>query len=240
MGYPERIVPDETSPGILALHLARYVFAERWCRDRDVLDLGCGSGYGSAQLARTARRVVGGDISEAAIAYAQANYGAPDVEFVVLDAISLPFANESFDVVCSFETIEHLPDRDAYLAGVARVLRDGGTFIVSTPRVERTVEDPANPFHHVEYARPDFESLLARFFGHIEMYGQRRVQTARYRALRRLDVLGLRRRLQFLRHAAPLVGTRATVDVRLEDVAIDGERVDEAWVLVAVCGGPRK
>jgi SAM-dependent methyltransferase len=240
MGYPERIVPDETSPGILALHLARYAFSERWCRGGEVLDLGCGAGYGSSHLAHVARRVVGGDISEDAIAYARANYSAPNVDFVVLDATKLPFEDASFDVVCSFETIEHLPERNAYLSGVARVLRDDGVFIVSTPRVDRTVEDPDNPFHHIEYARADFESLLEGFFEQAELYGQRRVQTTRYRALRRLDVLGLRRRLRFLRHAAPLVGTPATVDVTLADVAIDRERLDDAPVLVAVCTGPRR
>jgi len=50
MTYPERIVPDESAPGIVALHLKRYVFAEPYCEGRTVLDAACGAGYGSAQL----------------------------------------------------------------------------------------------------------------------------------------------------------------------------------------------
>jgi SAM-dependent methyltransferase len=239
MAYPERIVPDETSSGILALHLARYAFAARWCSGRDVLDLGCGVGYGAAALGNEARSVIGGDVDEDAIAYAEERYARPNVHFRVLDAAALPFADDSFDVVCSFETIEHLPDRDASLSEIVRVLRPGGTYIVSTPRAERTVEHPSNPFHYVEYARGDFESMLRRFFAHVELFGQRRVQTARYRALRRLDVLGLRRRLPFLRWAAPLVGTRATMDVRPDDVVIERDGIDDATELVAVCTDAR-
>src|SRR4051794_1671154 len=74
MTYPERIVPDETSSGVLALHLARYRFAARWCDGRDVLDLGCGVGYGTAALADTSRSVVGGDVDDNAIAYARGRY----------------------------------------------------------------------------------------------------------------------------------------------------------------------
>src|SRR4051812_24617823 len=77
LSHPERIVPDETEPGIVALHLKRYAFALRWCEDREVLDLGCGVGYGTAFLAASATRVVGVDVDEATIAYAQERYSRP-------------------------------------------------------------------------------------------------------------------------------------------------------------------
>ncbi len=240
MSYPERIVPDETEPGVVAIHLKRYAFAEPWCRGKEVLDLACGTGYGSAYLAATARRVVGGDLSEDAIAYARRRYARPNVEFAVVDAADLPFEDGSFDAVCSFETIEHLPDRDAYLAEVARVLRPDGVYLVSTPRAERTTERPDNPFHHVEYDRADFERLLSRFFGEIELYGQRRLQTRRHRLLQRLDVLGLRRWLTFLRPASALVGTPAMAEATLDDLVIEREVIERASELVAVCTGPRR
>ena len=239
MSHPERIVPDETEAGIVALHLKRYVFAEPWCRGKEVLDVACGVGYGSEYLGRVARRVLGGDVSPESIAYARTRYASPNVEFEVLDAASLPFGDGSFDVVVSFETIEHLEDRDAYLAEVARVLRRGGYYLVSTPQVERTTLEPENPFHRVEYAAGDFRELLERFFGRVELYGQRRLQTRRHRALQRLDVLGLRRRLPALRRAAPLVGTVATADATLDDVVIEREELGRATELVAVCSRPR-
>ena len=77
MRSPERIVPDETEPGIVALHLKRYEFAQPYCAGREVLDAGCGVGYGTAFLAETARRVVGVDRSGDAIDYARTRYARP-------------------------------------------------------------------------------------------------------------------------------------------------------------------
>src|SRR5437870_4121478 len=124
--YPERIVPGDTSPGILALHLKRYEFASLWTDEVEVLDAGCGVGFGSAFLARSARRVVGVDRSEEAIAHARANYAAANVEFVQADLLDLPLPDASFDLVCAFETIEHVDDLAAFLQTVVRVLRPGG------------------------------------------------------------------------------------------------------------------
>jgi len=234
VSYPERIVPDETEPGIVALHLKRYVFAEPWCRDRDVLDLACGAGYGTAHLAAVARSVAGVDVDAESIEYARRRYASENVRFVAADAASLPFDAASFDTVCSFETLEHLPDRDRYLTEVVRVLRPQGTFIVSTPNAARTTERPDNPFHHVELDRGDFEALLRRYFADVELYGQRRLRTRRHGAMRRLDVLGLRRKLTFLRPASVLLGTAPTADVTLDGIAIDRD-LEHAKDLIAVC-----
>ena len=71
MVYPERIVPDETARGIVAIHLRRYAFAQAYCEGKEVLDAACGVGYGSVALAETAARVVGADVDANAIAYAR-------------------------------------------------------------------------------------------------------------------------------------------------------------------------
>jgi len=91
--------------------------------------------------------VTGVDADEEAIAYARERYAAPNVDFEVMDVAALRFAEDSFEVVCSFETIEHVPDRDAFLREVARVLAPDGVFLVSTPQARRTVDQPDNPFH---------------------------------------------------------------------------------------------
>ncbi len=238
MSFPERIVPDETTPGVVALHLKRYAFARPWCEGKDVLDVACGVGYGSVVLAETAAPVVGGDLGPDAIAYAPERHAGENVEYVVLDATALPFDGGRFDVVCAFETNEHVPDREAYLGEVVRVLRTDGTYLLSTPRVDITNERPANPFHYVEYSRSDFETLLRRFFGRVELYGQRRLETRRHVLARRLDVLGLRRRFAFMRHAAALTGTPPTTDVTLDDVVIERANLDRASELFAVCREP--
>jgi SAM-dependent methyltransferase len=240
LSHPERIVPDETSTGIVALHLKRYRFAEPWCRGREVLDAACGVGYGSADLGRSAQRVLGVDVDAAAIEYARERYGAPNVEFAVMDIGALALDDESFDAVCAFEAIEHVPDGEAVLAEVARVLRPAGTFVVSTPCAERTTSTSENPFHRVEYAPGDFERLLDAFFDRVELYGQRRLQTRRHRLLQRVDVLGLRRRVRPPRAAAAVVGTRPTAQLTLEDVVIERGGLRGASEIVAVCAGPRR
>ena len=240
MNYPERIVPGEAEPGVDTLHLKRYDFAAPLCAGRRVLDAGCGVGYGSARLAETALSVVGVDVSEEAIAYARAHYAAPNVSFAVMDLAALAFEDGSFGTVCSFETIEHVDDAERALAELARVLRDDGVLVVSTPQVERTTTSPANPYHQIEFARTDFESLLRRHFETVELYGQRRLQTRRHRLAQRLDLLGLRRRLPFLRRASILLGTTPTADLTADDVVIEREGIERASELVAVCTVPRR
>jgi SAM-dependent methyltransferase len=233
--HPERIVPDETEPGIVALHRKRYEFALPYCEGKDVLDAGCGVGYGSAVLARHARRVVGVDLDAATIDYARRRYGGPNVEFRQGDVTALELADDSFDTVCSFETLEHLADVDAYLDEMRRVLRPGGTFVVSTPRADETTEHPENPFHSVELSRDDLEALLSRNFGEVELYGQRRLRTRRHRLLVRLDPLGLRRHLTFLRPASRVLGTPPMAEVGSDGIVIERAELDRATELIAVC-----
>jgi SAM-dependent methyltransferase len=239
VSYPERIVPAETSPGILALHLKRYEFARGWCESAEVLDAGCGVGYGAAYLAETARRVVGVDLSAEALEHARREYARPNVDYLEGDLLALPLPDASFDVVCAFETIEHLDDQREFLHEAARVLRPEGTLLVSTPCVKRTTREPANPFHRVELSPPDFEALLRERFDDVSLYGQRRLQTARHRLVQRLVPVGLRRRLPPLRTASRLLGTPPTVDIALGDIAITPEGVDGASELVAVCSAAR-
>jgi SAM-dependent methyltransferase len=235
VSQPERIVPDETEPGIVALHRKRYEFALDFCEGKAVLDAGCGVGYGTALLAERAARVVGVDRDEGAILYARRRYRSPNVEFRRGDLVDLDLPDASFDVVCSFEAIEHVSDVDSYLAQMRRVLRPGGVYLVSTPRVDQTRAYPENPYHAVELSREDFEQLLRGRFDEVELYGQRRLQTARHRLMQRLDVLGLRKRLTFLRPASRLLGTAPMAEVASDGIVIEPRELERASELIAVC-----
>ena len=169
--------------------------------------------------------MLGVDRDAATIEYARSRYAGGNVEFAVMDIARLALQDASFDAVCAFEALEHVPDREAVLGELARVLRPEGTLVASTPRAERTTERPENPFHEVEYAPQDFERLLRTFFDRVELYGQRRLQTRRHRLLQRVDVLGLRKRvMRPPRVAAAVLGTAATPDVTLDDVVIEPAR----------------
>lgn len=156
-------------------HLHRYFFAREFCQDRDVLDIAAGEGYGSAYIAQNARSVIGVELSGEMVAHANASYGQPNLSFQRGDARSLEYPTGSFDVVTSFETIEHFLEQDRFLDEVRRVLRPGGMLILSSP--DRDVYSPpdsqANPFHARELSRQELEALLRPRFEHCDFYAQR-------------------------------------------------------------------
>ncbi len=171
----ERFVPGAAGE-IWYEHWHRYHFAAGLVTGCDVLDVACGEGYGSALLARTAHRVTGADIAQAAVDHARARYAAiGNLEFRQADCAALPFPDACFDAVVSFETIEHVPAQEAFLDEVRRVLRPGGLFVLSCPnKLEYTDKrGVTNEFHLRELYRDDLATLLGPRFPHIAWYGQR-------------------------------------------------------------------
>jgi SAM-dependent methyltransferase len=156
-------------------HYHRYLFSRGFCRDRDVLDVASGEGYGAAQLAQVARYVVGVEYAGATVRNAAENFPRPNLHFVQCDARALPLSDGSVDVVTSFETIEHFDRQDVFVAEVRRVLRPGGCFIVSTP--DREIYNPPgstpNPFHVHEFDRAEFLDLLHSHFRYVSLIRQR-------------------------------------------------------------------
>jgi len=94
----------------------RYIFAAPYVKDKIVLDIACGIGYGSSILKKAgAKRVIGADILPRAIEYANTRYTQPGVSYLGLDANQgLAFGDASFDVITSFETIEHLDRHEEF------------------------------------------------------------------------------------------------------------------------------
>ena len=156
-------------------HYHRYLFSRGFCRDRDVLDVASGEGYGAAQLAQVARHVVGVERAGATARNAAENFRRRNLCFVQGDARLLPLCDASIDVVTSFETIEHFDSQEDFVVEVRRVLRPDGCFIVSTP--DRDIYSPPgatpNPFHVHEFDRTEFLELLHRHFRYVSLIRQR-------------------------------------------------------------------
>lgn len=137
-----------------------------------VLDLGCNNGYGTRILSTKCKRTVGVDVSERAIKSAKRTNADTEIEFHVIDGKTLPFDDHTFDMVVSFQVIEHLTDLGPYLQQFRRVLKLGGTALFTTPNREIRLNPgmkPWNPFHVCEYNAEQLEEILAGFFPEVKI-----------------------------------------------------------------------
>ncbi|MDT5069945.1 MAG: hypothetical protein QOK02_6100 [Mycobacterium sp.] len=143
------------------------------CAGRDVLEAGSGEGYGADLIAGVARRVVGLDYDDSAVAHVKARY--PRVDMRQGNLAELPFQAGTFDVVVNFQVIEHLWDQDQFVAECARVLRPSGVLLMSTPnRITFSPgrDTPINPFHTRELDAAELTELLTdNGFGIEGVYG---------------------------------------------------------------------
>jgi ubiquinone/menaquinone biosynthesis C-methylase UbiE len=180
----ERVIPGLVDPNLFNEHMARYRFAARFAAGAVVLDAGCGSGYGSAELSSLtghAASVVGVDLSAEAVRHATNTFGGPGVRFLQARCEALPFADGAFDLVVAFEVIEHLEKWREMLAEARRVLRPAGMLLVSTPNKAYYAETRAaagpNPFHVHEFECSEFRAALTEVFPHVHLWSQNHSET---------------------------------------------------------------
>ncbi|MEY4850449.1 MAG: hypothetical protein RLZZ331_1453 [Pseudomonadota bacterium] len=173
-GELERFDPAEQRGRIAYEHLHRYALCAQYVAGKRVLDLACGTGYGTAIVGAQGAQVTGADISATAIRLARKRHGSDNVTFVIADCFDLPFAAGSFDVVVANEMIEHVADHDALISEARRVLVPRGLLLVSTPNkpVYNRFKAP-NAFHISEMDQPEFMDLLGRHFRHVRLTGTR-------------------------------------------------------------------
>jgi len=156
-------------------HIMRYIFAGRFLRPTDmVLDVACGCGYGTHYLSQVASsgHVYGVDTSTDALKQAGRYKDRDNLEYLPGDALSLPFRDATFDVVISFETIEHLDDFHTFLTEIKRVLRPEGVFICSTPNKAYSLHPP---YHRHEFYPEEFYTLIENYFPNTYRYYQEEI-----------------------------------------------------------------
>ena len=193
----ERLIPeqvhdeDPAAAESLELHLRRYEFAAAQAGEGPLLDMACGVGYGTRLLAERRsdlRDLTGVDISPAAIQYARDHYAdgadgaSGHIRYVVEDAMTFGGEGQqrrTFGTIVSLETVEHLPEPDAFFAHLAGMLRPGGVLVASVP-VTPSVD--LNPHHLHDFTERTFRKMGERN-GFVEVASQRQVQNARLRDL---------------------------------------------------------
>jgi SAM-dependent methyltransferase len=175
----ERVIPGKVEPDLFNEHLCRYHFAGPLVAGKKVLDLGCGAGYGTFELARKAQWAAGLDISPEAIEYARRHYALPNLNYLVGDCCQTGLVNASFDAIICFELIEHLAEQPSLMEEICRLLKPSGFVLISTPnRLFYTEElNQHNAFHTHEFDFDEFHSFLGRYFEQVDFYYQNHVDS---------------------------------------------------------------
>jgi ubiquinone/menaquinone biosynthesis C-methylase UbiE len=161
-------------------HLHRYAIALQYAASKTVLDIACGEGYGSHLLASIAKQVTGVDISEKTIAAAKLKYQLDNLEFLSGSTSAIPAPDNYFDMVVSFETIEHHDEHEKMMHEIKRVLKNDGVLIISSPekKMYSDKRNYKNPFHVKELYFEEFKILISSFFLDAQYFFQNNIASS--------------------------------------------------------------
>ena len=157
-------------------HLLRYKLVKGFALGKKILDIACGSGYGSYILANEggAKSVLGVDIDADSVKYASIKNKHGAIEFKAQSVEDFE-SKDRFDVVVSFETIEHLKKPEKFLSDINKHLNKDGVLFLSTPiSTEKINYDSANPYHVQEWGFLEFQKFVSGFFNITDIYIQKR------------------------------------------------------------------
>lgn len=255
MDFNERVIPGVSSNFMFKEALSRYEFASKYLKNNmSVLDLGSGTGYGANILAKVAKKVIGMDINQEAVSFSTKNYNRPNLKFIKGDINTLHKKSE-YDMVVSFEVIEHLKNQKLFLRNINKALKKNGLFIMSTPNA--AVISPeggvGSPYHTKELNYQELNTLLKSNFKKVKIFGQfkskkaneawkdfLKSQSAR-EAVIKSDKFGIRKLVpigfkEFVwKYLGSLFGRRTQSFLNTTDFPIRTESVKLAYYFVAVC-----
>lgn len=173
----ERFIPQNNEDAEIYIeHYHRYLAVKSFVKDKIVLDAACGAGYGSFILSSEAQRVIGIDISEEAVLYAQGQYKKDNLTYLVNSIEKIDVEDHSIDIIVSFETIEHVNEdlQHKFLKEIKRVLKKDGVLIMSTP--DRDIYSQLvhynNEYHVKEFSKIEYKQFLSPYFKYTQFYTQ--------------------------------------------------------------------
>ncbi|GEM_PF-566285 len=238
----ERIIPPKNGEVsyLFNRHRMAYIFASDFAKQKIVLDVGCGTGYGSQILSISANKVYAIDYSKDAISFAKRNYPHARLNYIVMDANSIGFRDNTFPLIVSFQVIEHMPFLDRYLTELIRVLKDDGVIIISTPNIPpaQKKEGPYNEFHYNELTFKEAKELMEFYFDEVEFYG---TQYRRKNVLRTViqksclyQIVG--RKIS----RENIIKKMAKSTMKLDDFVVTKNNIHKAMDLIIVARRPKK
>lgn len=255
--FRERINREDYHENIF--HVTRYKFAYQFIQGKTVLDIACGTGFGSTLLEKAMpATIIGVDVDNEAVKKAhQSNENHfESLMYLVADAGSIPLPNLTIDVVLCIETIEHIKDEKHVINEFFRVLKEGGILVLTTPNAKITQPVngiPSNPYHVREYTPRALKNLLSSNFSDVRLLGQRirgTVDSSNPTPLgqenklisRLLNIFPLELRQAFPKFLPPLIAdwivrqvTGHNFYLREEDIEFGNQGIDLSPVLFAVC-----
>lgn len=244
----ERAHHDDANNVTYQRCLYAYEYAKDYVRDKQVLDIGCGLGYGTSVMARYAREITGVDYDEGTVESNIKKYvSQSNMKFVRGSVPPLDFPDGSFDVVTAFQFIEHIHRRPEMIKECLRVLRKGGVLLITTPNIKKSLA--RNPFHVHEYTFAEMRQEVGSIFSSFELLGLKGNEkvNAYYaangrwvRAILKLDILGLHKILPSgllvkpynlitnIMRKSLMRSNSQTTGISLNDFSLDKAGLDEA------------
>ena len=151
----------------------RYCWANKYCENKDVLEVACGSGQGLGLINNSANSITGGDVSPEVLKTALEHY-EKRIPLSVFDAEKMPFEDNKFDVIIIFEAIYYLQNFSIFLNECRRVLRQDGAILISMPNSSLT-DFNRSPYSYDYYDIEELRNILkannfaSQFFGHLDV-----------------------------------------------------------------------
>ena len=157
----------------------RYYWAGKYCHNKDVLEVACGTGQGLGYLSKIAKSLNAGDCSEKILKIAQEHYGNR-IALRQFDAQNMPYKDNSMDVIILFEAIYYLPLVEKFISECQRILRDRGKVLIATANKDLYDFNPS-PYSDKYYGVMELKELFTKQGFTVEFYGNTPVDILSWR-----------------------------------------------------------